>query len=70
MDLTEAFNNQLVVVHCPECTLSLRVKVKDIINESHKICRGCHLVIRLADKNKSGNRGIRMVNDALDDLMS
>jgi hypothetical protein len=53
---------------CPNCSFSNKVKIKQIKLEETIICSGCHLNIKLQDKDGSTNRVVKSVNKSLKEL--
>ncbi len=69
---TSAFKIDLakiaVEVPCPQCQKPIKVILGQIQREETVTCPNCGKPVKLHDKDKSTNRGIREVNQALDDL--
>ena len=42
LDMVGAFGNVRVDIECPDCKISNRISLKEIIIESSIICRGCY----------------------------
>jgi Zn ribbon nucleic-acid-binding protein len=57
-----------VKVNCPECQAPNTVTLGQVQREETVTCAECSKVIKLVDKNKSVDKAVSGVNDAMDNL--
>lgn len=55
-------------IDCPECGFKNSVRLEDVAKETVIICNGCLKSIQLIDKDSSTRKGIRNVDNALNEL--
>jgi transposase-like protein len=60
--------NMSVKVTCPECQAPNTVTLGQVQREETVTCAECNKAIKLVDKNKSVNKAVSGVNEAVDDL--
>lgn len=60
--------NMGVKVNCPECQAPNTVTLGQVQREETVTCAECNKSIKLVDKNKSVDRAVSDINDAVDDL--
>ena len=60
--------NMGVKVNCPECQAPNTVTLGQVQREETVTCAECSKAIKLVDKNKSVDRAVSDINDAVDDL--
>jgi peptide subunit release factor 1 (eRF1) len=60
--------NMAVRVNCPECQAPNTVTLGQVQREETVTCAECNKAIKLVDKNKSVDKAVSDVNDAVDDL--
>jgi transcription elongation factor Elf1 len=60
--------NTKISFKCPECGFSNTVTLSQVQRGQTIICSGCHMNIKLTDKDASTKRAIEDVNKSIDDL--
>ena len=60
--------NMGVKVNCPECQAPNTVTLGQVQREETVTCAECNKSIKLVDKNKSVDKAVSDINDAVDDL--
>lgn len=60
--------NMGVKVNCPECQAPNTVTLGQVQREETVTCAECNKSIKLVDRNKSVDRAVSDINDAVDDL--
>jgi len=60
--------NMTVKVNCPECQAPNTVTLGQMQREEAVTCAECNKAIKLVDKNRSVDKAVSSVNDAVDDL--
>jgi len=68
LDLVGAFAGLWVDIVCPQCKISNRIRLKEIMIESSIICRGCYKEFHLFEANASGTRSNRQVKSLEDEI--
>jgi transposase-like protein len=61
LDLVGAFEGLWVDIECPDCKISTRVHLKEIIIQSSIICRGCYKSYDLVQSGASGTKSERKI---------
>jgi len=57
-----------VELNCPRCQAANTVTLGQFQREETITCVGCRRSIKLVDKDKSADKAVSSVNDAVDDL--
>jgi peptide subunit release factor 1 (eRF1) len=60
--------NMAIKVSCPECQAPNTVTLGQVQREETVTCAECNKAIKLVDKNKSVEKAVSDINDAVDDL--
>lgn len=63
LNLTKAFARLWIDIACPDCGLSSRIRLKEVIIESSIICRGCHMDFHLVQSDATGTRTMRRIQE-------
>ncbi len=68
LDLVGAIAGLWVDIVCPQCKISNRIRLKEIMIESSMICRGCYKTFHLIEVDASGTRSNRQVKRLEDEI--
>ena len=55
-------------VPCPGCGFYNPILMKQVITRDTVICRGCHATLVLDDRDNEARRGVKRLQNSLDDL--
>lgn len=61
-------NNYNIDFNCPKCKYLVSIQLADVKCECKVFCHNCKASIQLKDKNASSLKGIRDINNALNDI--
>ncbi len=63
LNLAKAFARLWIDIACPNCGLSSRIRLKEVIIESSIICRGCYTDFHMVQFDASGSKTKRRIQE-------
>ena len=57
-----------ILIECPKCNYSFEVLIQDVVLGSCVFCHNCKCEIQLIDEAVSAKRGLKTVNNAMEEL--